>query len=325
MSQLSNVALVGATVNEGQPITGVEKGPDAFRQAGIERLIRSRNYGFEDYGNIPEYVCDGGEEIGPGLRVQRGRRIGYKLGQVHDYVNKACRSGDFVLTLGGDHSIAAGTITGIAASKPDLAVVWVDAHADCNTPAISLSGNYHGMPLAHALGWFGGSVSGFEWFDKHIELVGPLLEDRVALIGIRDLDGPEREFVKNSGLHVFTMQDIDRHGIGSVMEMALERIDRKGVRPLHLSFDIDGCDPTIAPGTGTLARGGLSYRESHYVCERLAATQRLGSMDMVEVNIDLDDPPKKSAMHGDDPDIGGTPTVAFGLELIASALGRVIL
>merc|ERR1712050_704266 len=157
------------------------------------------------------------------------------------------------------------------------------------------------------------------------ERMGPLLEDRVALIGIRDLDGPEREFVKKSGLHVFTMQDIDRHGIGAIMEMVLERIDRKGDRPLHLSFDIDGFDPAIAPGTGTLARGGLSFRESHYVCERLAATNRLGSMDMVEVNIDLDDPPKKVALHGDDPLIGGTPTVEFGMELVASALGRSIL
>merc|ERR1711870_107542 len=115
-----------------------------------------------------------------------------------------------------------------------------------------------------------------------------------------------------------TMQDVDRHGIGKVMDMVLERIDSKGERPIHLSYDIDGSDPSVAPGTGTLARGGLSFRESHYVCESLAQTGRLGSMDMVEVNIDLDDPPKKSAMHGDDPNIGGTPTVAFGMELISS-------
>merc|ERR1712039_718142 len=150
------------------------------------------------------------------------------------------------------------------------------------------------------------------------------LEDRCALIGIRDLDAAEREFVKKSGLHVFTMQDIDRHGIGQVMEMVLERIQGDG--PLHLSFDIHGCDPSIAPGTATPAPGGISYRESHYICERLAQTYRLGSMDMVEVNVDLDDPPKRRAHHGDDPSIArATPTVALGMELVASALGKSIL
>jgi len=323
-TNLSRVALIGAPVNEGQPITGVEKGPSAFREAGLEGLIRSQNWEFEDLGDIPEY--DGLDEMGPGLRVQRGRRIGFKCGQVHEYVRRASHEPDnFVLTLGGDHSIGSATLSGVAANKPDLAVVWVDAHADCNTPKTSPSGNYHGMSLAHALGWFGGDVAGFEWLSRHLKECKPIVEERVALVGIRDLDASERELLKDSGLHVFTMQDIDRHGIGSVMEMALERIDRKGVRPLHLSFDIDACDPTCAPGTGTLARGGLSYREAHYVCERLAATARLGSMDMVEVNIDLDEPGKQQVMHGDDPNIRGGPTVSFAMELIASALGKVIL
>jgi len=132
--------------------------------------------------------------------------------------------------------------------------------------------------------------------------------------------------VNKSGLHVFTMADIDRYGIGDVMEQVLQRIDGNENRALHLSFDIGGCDPSIAPGTGTVAKGGLSYRESHYICERLASTYRLGSMDLVEVNVDLDEPPRRGrALHGDDPNIGGTPTVAMGMELISPALGKVIL
>jgi len=320
-----SVAMVGATVNEGQPITGVEKGPDAFRSAGIENMIKSRNFAFHDMGNIPDFVADGGDDIGPGLAVQRGRKIGYKCGQVYDYVSDACADGKFVLTVGGDHSVGVGTLLGIAAKKPDVSIIWVDAHADCNTPASSPSGNYHGMPLAHALGWFDGSVAGFEWLDKHMDTLGPIFEERVALIGIRDLDENERAFIKKSGLHVYTMQDVDHLGIGQVMERALEAVDPKSKRPLHLSFDIDGCDPEVAPGTGTLARGGLSYREAHYICERLASTQRLGSMDMVEVNIDLDLPPDGCRLHGDDPHIGGTPTVKFGMELVASALGKTIM
>jgi len=323
---LTKVTLVGAPVNEGQPITGVEKGPDAFRKSGLEQLIRSQNWDFADLGNIPEH--DGPDEPGPGLLVQRGQRIGFKCGKVHEYVSRASAGGDsFVLTVGGDHSIGSATLTGIASNKPDLAVVWVDAHADCNTPSTSPSGNYHGMSLAHALGWFGGEVAGFEWLSEHLKKVGPILEDRVALVGIRDLDDNERLLLKNSGLHVFTMQDIDRHGIGTIMEKALERIDPKGVRPMHLSFDIDACDPSCAPGTGTLARGGLSFREAHYVCERLAATSRLGSMDMVEVNIDLEEaPPPQRKLHGDNPNIqASSPTVSFGMDLVASALGKVIL
>jgi len=228
-----------------------------------------------------------------------------------------------VLTVGGDHSIASGSITGIMKHRRDLAVVWVDAHGDCNTPETSPSKNYHGMPLAHILGWFQHRVTGFDWCDDFLATSGPLPEENVALIALRDVDPPERALLRACGVHVFTMQDIDRYGIGPIMEMALERIDPKGRRPLHLSFDIDSCDPTIAPGTGTKARGGLSYREAHYICERLACTHRLGSMDLVEVNPELDQALSET-MHGDDPEIGGTETVRLGIELVASALGKTI-
>jgi len=248
---------------------------------------------------------------------------GAGVGAVYERVYSAAADGKFVLTIGGDHSIASGSITAILQRRPEAAVVWVDAHGDCNTPDSSPSGNYHGMPLAHLMGWFGKRVAGFEWCDDHLAKQGALPEDRVALIALRDVDPEERELLRKSGVHVFTMTDVDRLGIGAVMEMALERVDPKKRRPLHLSFDIDSCDPNIAPGTGTKARGGLSYREAHYICERLAMTRRLGSMDLVEVNPALDEPCKEG-MHGDDPDIKGTETVRLGIELVGSALGRTI-
>jgi len=319
--------MVGAPVNEGQSLGGVERAPDAFRQAGIRKVIQSNGFGFQDHGNIPEYVDDGKGDTAleldkeRGLNVHNSRQLGFKLGQVYQKTLSACAAGSFVLTIGGDRSVGSATVAGYAANKPDLAVVMVGAHADCNTPAISPSGNYHGMPLAHALGWFEGKVPGFEWIEEHQAKYGPLKEDRVALIGIRNLDGPERELVKKSQLNVFTMKDIDQHGIGKVMEMAIERIDRNGDRPIHLSFDIGACDPGIAPGTGTTVRGGMSYRESHYICEFLHDTGRLGSMDLVEVNPALDDAQEKKAENTAE----STVTVQMGIELLSSAFGKNIL
>jgi len=327
LNRWPSVALIGAPINEGQPIGGVDKAPDAFRKAGLEKVVRNLSLKFEDQGNVPEAVCDDiarAESLAPET-VKNSRSVGFRVGKVHEQVSAAAAAGKFALTVGGDHSIASGSITGIAKHHPDLAVVWVDAHADCNTPKTSDSKNYHGMPLAHILGWFDTAVPGFEWCDHHLATCGALAEERVALIGVRDLDGMERELVKRSGLNVFSMSDIDRMGIGTTMEKALSLVDPKGQRPLHLSFDVDGCDPSVAPGTGTLARGGLSYRESHYICEELARTDRLVSMDLVEVNPTLDAPQSRQLLHGDDPMIQGTATVSFGLELISSALGKAIL
>jgi len=326
------VAMVGAPLCEGQTLGGVNLAPDAFRDSGLQKVIDSLNWGFEDHGDVPRAV-----EVAkhatpvrkaeatyyPTEDVKNSDVVGAGVGAVMERVYQASANGNFVLTVGGDHSVAAGSITGILKRRPDTAVVWIDAHGDCNTPDTSPSGNYHGMPLAHVMGWFDKRVEGFEWCDDHLEQHGPLPEDRVALIALRDVDAEERELLRNSHVHVFCMQDIDRHGIGAVMEMALQRVDPKNRRPLHLSFDIDSCDPVIAPGTGTKARGGLSYREAHYICERLAMTRRLGSMDIVEVNPALDEPVKET-MHGDDLEIKGTETVRLGIELVASALGKTI-
>merc|ERR1712083_548181 len=197
----------------------------------------------------------------------------------------------------------------------------IDAHGDCNMPDSSPSGNYHGMPLAHLLGWLDQKVDGFQWLEEHTEKYGELPEERVALIGLRDVDPAEAQLLKDSGVHVYTMREVDKYGIGAVMDAALRRVDPKGERPLHLSFDIDACDPAVAPGTGTCSRGGLSYREAHFICDRLAETGRLGSMDLVEINPALD-VASDEHLHGDDPLISGSQTVRFGIELVATALGK---
>lgn len=319
------LSLIGAPICEGQSLTGVDLAPDAFRQAGLQQIVEQLHMHFMDRGNIGAHVQDLRQPNSQNDSLVRNSwSIGQKVGELHQRAKAAAAKRDFVLTIGGDHSIAAGSITGVHAHNPDLAVIWVDAHGDCNTPESSGSKNYHGMPLAHVLGWFKTAVPGFEWCDQHLSACGPLPESQVALVGIRDLDREERAFVKRSGLNVFTMSDIDCFGIGQVMEMALACVNHAGQRPLHLSFDVDACDPVVAPGTGTMARGGLSYREAHYICERIAETSRLVSMDLVEVNPALDGE-QRELLHGDDPCITGSPTVSLGIELISSALGKAIL
>jgi len=324
------VGLVGAPLCEGQSLGGVDLAPAALRDAGLERLIKGLQWDFVDHGDasvpkelpVPRAGATG-DSYYDLEKVTNCRTLGPGVGSIYEKVSKAANADQFVLSIGGDHSIGSATIAGVCQARPETAVIWIDAHADCNHPGTSPSGNYHGMPLAHILGWFDKRVQGFEWCDDHLAKHGPIREDRVALIGLRDVDAGEREMLRKSGVHVFTMADVDRYGIGPVMEMALERVDPKERLPLHLSFDIDSIDPTYAPGTGTKSRGGLSYREAHYICERLAMTDRLGSMDLVEVNPALDKPVEEK-MHGDNDEIVGGETVRLGLELIGSALGKTI-
>jgi arginase len=243
---------------------------------------------------------------------------GRAMGLVHNAVRDASARGDFALTIGGDHSIASATIGGLLETYPNLAVIWVDAHADANTPSTSPSLHYHGMPAAHVMGWFSKPLPGFEW------LKSKLPENRLAYIGLRDVDMEEGKALQTSGVHIFTMHDVDRHGISQVIAMAMSKIDPYNNRPVHLTFDIDGIDPAAAPGTGTLARGGLNYRESHFICEELASSNRLVGLDLVEVNPLVDALPEK--MHGDDPTMGpASCTVQLCCELALSALGKTII
>lgn len=315
------VSLVGAPMAGGQPISGVEKAPQAMRDGGVANIIGALGWDFHDVGDLD---VSGAMAAGSAERVngvKNCEKLGLANKLIHNTVKGEAEKGNFVLTVGGDHSIGSATLTGMKAVHDDLSVIWVDAHGDCNTGESSPSGNYHGMSAAHAMGWFGLGLPGFEWLQKEVTVT----DSRLAFLALRDIDDNEKKLLRSSGVAVFTMYDIDRWGIGAVLDMALRRVNPHGDRPIHLSFDIDSCDPTIAPGTGTCSRGGLNFRESHYICETLAFTNNLCSMDVVEINPDLD-VPVPGRMHGDS-DLITTPlqTVRLGLELVSSALGRSII
>jgi arginase len=235
--------------------------------------------------------------------------VGNANHQIYKEVYKAACDSHFCLTLGGDHSIGIGSLSGILHARPDSAVVWVDAHADINTPYTSGSGNAHGMVLSFLMNLANAKdIHGFEWLKQ----LPPLNPSRLVYIGLRDLDAGEKHILRALNIRTFTMHDVDKYGIGKVMELALDHIIGRVARPVHLSLDIDSIDPMFAPSTGTRVAGGLTYREAYYVCEALAETKCLSSMDMVEVN------PKLNQS-------GSEQTIQMAVGLISSALGNRIL
>ena len=239
-------------------------------------------------------------------------------------VEQEIKKGRFPIVLGGDHSIAIGTLAGTLRARPNIGVIWVDAHADLNTPETSESGNMHGMPvglLMQGLVKDYNSIPGLEWISSPTSdndnggMIQPLLNpDSIVYVGLRDVDAAEREIIHEKNIKAFTMHDIDRYGIGTVMDMALKHLlDKDPNRPIHLSYDIDAVDPLLAPATGTSVRGGLTYREAHYVAEAVAKSGNLTSIDMVEINPTLSD--------GE----GSRETVEIGLGLLTSLMGKSII
>ncbi len=325
------VAIIGAPLALGQSRPGVGLAPEALRRTGLVEAISQIGHEVVDLGDLelpkarprqaevelPEVEFDGPRRSlfkdhtttatvsASVVRAKYAAEVGESCRMIAESVTERAKIGDFCLTLGGDHSIAMGSIPGILAARPDTALIWVDAHGDFNTPETSPSGNLHGMPLAMVLGYTNSKLTGFEWLPSYPTLT----PDRVALVGVRSLDAGERRLLKEAGVHVYTMSVIDRYGIGTVMDKAMAAINGDGSRAFHMSFDIDAVDPSEAPGTGTLEKGGLTYREAQTVLEMVAASGRLTSLDLAEVNPELD--------------VNGQ-TVALGVELIASALGKSI-
>ena len=292
------VAIIGAGLDLGAGRRGVDMGPSAIRYAELEARIRELGREVSDWGDVgspvPEAIDEGSENcryLGPIKEV---------CGRIAALVDDAAGQGHLPLVLGGDHSVAMGTLGGMAKRNGPGAVLWVDAHGDLNRPATSPSGNVHGMPLAAALGAAGDAFSSDDYPTPSVS--------KAALVGIRSLDPGERELVHELGIRVFTMSEIDRLGVERVIGDALEYL--AGEPFLHVSFDLDAVDPMFAPGVGTPVRGGLSYREAHLALELVAEAGVLDSLELVEVNPVLD---RENA------------TGHLAVELVASALGARIL
>ncbi len=292
------VEIIGAPMDLGQTRRGVDMGPSAVRYAGLAQAIEKIGCRVIDAGNVPVAVM---EHLASCDAQSIARAIGEACTAVYDTAREARANGHFPIFLGGDHSIAIGTIGGMTHDGP-CGVIWVDAHGDFNVPATSPNGNIHGMPVAVLLG---------KGMPELVDVGRPgakIAPGDIVLFGTRDLDYDERTMLRDSGIKVCTMQDIDEHGIGEVARRALEVLGH--CRTIHVSLDMDILDPGEAPGVGTPASGGLTFREAHLLMEILAASGRIGSMDIVEINPILD---------------CRNQTAKLAVDLAASLLGKRIL
>ena len=299
------VHVLGVPMDLGSGRRGVDMGPSAIRIAGLEDRLRELGHTVVDEGDI---TIKNMEELKVGdVHARYLAEIARAAAVASRKVDRIMTRGHFPLVLGGDHSIAAGTVSGIAAfcrrRGKRLGLLWVDAHGDINTPDSSPSGNIHGMPVAALLG-FG---------PEKLTAIGgkfPKLDPaNIALVGIRSLDEGEKRRLKETGVQVHTMSDVDRHGIHRIMKKALARVT-DGTDYVHVSFDLDAVDPTVAPGVGTPVKGGLDYREAHLIMELLNDSGVMTSLEMVEVNPILDQ---------------GNASASFAVELVQSAFGKKIL
>lgn len=302
---MKSVHIIGVPLDLGGNRRGTDMGPSAFRIAGIGDQIAALGFQVTDKGNIESPLP---EKKGAGdAKKKYVKEIARVCQKLYQASLDSFTDGAMPIVLGGDHSIGAGSVAAAAAhmrkSGKPLGLIWVDAHADMNNPSTSESGNVHGMPLASLLG------AGAEELMHFAPDFPAVLAKHTVLVGIRNLDEVEKSLVRGSRVHVFTMKDIDRLGIGEVMERAIA-IASKGTGGFHVSYDLDVCDPSVAPGVGTPVKGGLSYREAHVVMESVAESGRMTSLDLVEVNPTLD--------------VRNT-TAQLGTELALSALGKSIL
>ncbi len=294
------VAIIGAALDLGSGRRGVDMGPSAIRHAELGERIAALGIGASDWGNVATSLREVVE-----MRSERARflsEIKQTCELVARRVAQAAEAGYVPLVLGGDHSVALGTVGGMASKRGAGAALWFDAHGDLNTPATTPSGNVHGMPLAAALGAIEDGFASEAW---PLPALDP---KRVSLIGVRSLDKGERELVASLGVKVHTMSEIDRRGVEEVVRDALSRAE--GAPFVHVSLDMDVIDPDVAPGVGTPIRGGLSYREAHLAMELVAESGLLDSLEIVEVNPILD---------------RENETAKLAVELAASALGARIL
>src|SRR5215475_8399266 len=300
-----HIRIIGVPLDLGQSRRGVDMGPSAMRVAGLESKLEAMGYDVIDGGNVPVAMLETEAEGDPNAKYLT--EITETCSAQAELVIKTLENGQIPLTLGGDHSIAAGTVSGVAEfyrrRNQRIGLLWIDAHSDINTPETSPSGNVHGMPLGALMGLFKSPLTDLYGFTPKVHA------NNCVLLGIRDVDEFERENIRKSGVHAFTMRDIDERGMRAVMEEAL-RLASDGTAGFHLSLDMDFVDPKDAPGVGTPVRGGVTYREAHLAMEMICDSRRMVSMEVVEVNPVIDEVNR---------------TADLAVELVMSGLGKRIL
>jgi arginase len=299
------IRIIGVPMDLGASRRGVDMGPSALRVAGLHQRLKQLGRQIEDIGNIP--VRQPEEQHYGEKNAKYLAEIAETCKGLGEVVRKTLEEDMMPLVLGGDHSIAVGTAAGAAAhfhkDSKRIGMIWLDAHGDMNTPETSPSGNVHGMPLASIMGYGPAELTG-------LAPLKPMIEPRnVVLVGIRDLDAKERRLVKESGVRIFTMRDIDERGMREVMAEAL-RFANDDTAGVAVSLDMDFVDPTDAPGVGTPVRGGATYREAHLALEMIADTKAMVSLELVEINPVID-------LHN--------TTATLGVELVLSGVGKKIL
>jgi arginase len=299
------VSILGVPLSFGQSMAGVDLGPSVMRVAGLTKRIKSLGYQVDDLDDLE--IVEPESTPAPGEKLKYLAEIIEACDLLAGEVEKIADAGRLPITLGGDHSIAIGSLGGIAKAfhKRDetLGLIYFDAHADMNTPETSPSGNIHGMPLAVLLGYGAPELVNLGGFTPKFDAA------LCAHVGARDIDPGERKLIAETGMRVFTMREIDERGLSACMDEAIV-IAGQGSAGYAVTFDVDVLDPGDAPGSGTLVRGGLSYREAHLAMEKIADSGRMRSLEVVEINTALD-------THN--------RTAQLGVELILSALGKTIL
>ncbi|KAI0093905.1 Ureohydrolase [Irpex rosettiformis] len=302
-----SLAIVGCPFSGGQPRPGVDQGPIHLIQAGLPSQLEELGWkvqfdGHHQFEDIAKFITSD-PDIG---KLKNPRVVSKVCEAVAKSVGSHAKQGVLPVTLGGDHSLAMGTISGTLEQYPDACVVWIDAHADINTAETTDTGNIHGMPVSFLLG-LGQPIPEFAWIKPQLK------PNKIVYIGLRDVDAGEKKILRENGIKAFSMHEVDKHGIGKVVELALDHVNPKRDLPIHLSFDVDALDPTVAPSTGTPVRGGLTFREGHYICEAIYETGCLVALDIMEVNPSL---AKEEEVR---------QTVAVGCSLARSALGETLL
>ena len=286
-SKPQSVGIIGAPFSKGQPRGGVEEGPAVLRKAGLLEKLKELEYDVKDYGDL-SFADD--PDDSPFQIVKNPRCVGKANKKLADVVAEVKKTGRISLVLGGDHSMAIGSISGHARVHPDLCVIWVDAHTDINTPLTTTTGNLHGQPVSFLLKELKEKmpeVPGFYW-------VTPCISAKdIVYIGLRDVDPAEHYILKTLGIKYFSMTEVDKLGIGKVMEETFSCLLGRKKRPIHLSFDVDGLDPSFTPATGTPVQGGLSFSEGLYITEEIYKTGLLSGLDIMEVNPSLGKTPEE--------------------------------